>query len=306
MSQATIPQVFVDGFRDILIHESQQKYSKLRDTVDYFSPEAETGNWDRLAPGEMSDFTRAAGGTATVETGRVWSRRIAIPARYDDGELTEVEDPSKMIIDPNSNLVRSMAMAAGRKYDDVILTALLGGALNSVRDQAGGNVPTTVTLGAGETVGDGTTAISFDLVSQAQKIFMDNDIDPETPKVMVVGPRQIQELMNLTENTSSDYVRAQQLQQYGMAPNWMGFDWIASTRLSAANGAHPATDQRYCVAYVRQEACGLHVPMDMTTFVERDPSQSYAWRPYCTMDLGAVRLQESCVVRLHVKDDDVP
>jgi hypothetical protein len=302
MSNTTIPQVYVDGFRDAVRHLAQQKYSKLRAYTDQFSPEAETGNWDRLSSGEAAAKTRVL---ATPETGRTWSRRIAVATPFSDAEITEVEDPSMMLIDPNSNIVRSIGMSMGRNCDDVIISAALGGALNSVRASDGSNTPTTVALGAGQTIGDGTTPMSFDLVTQTQKYFMDSDIDPDMPKIFVVGPRQIQELMNLTEQTSSDYVQAQALQSYGIVPNWLGFTWIASTRLSAANGAHPATGQRYCFACTT-DALGYHVPQDVTTFVERDPSLSYAWRPYAQITHGAVRLEEASLARVHVADVDVP
>ena len=303
-ANTSIEQVYVDGFRDVLIHLSQQKRSKLRQFTDYFSPEAETGNWDRLSSGEMSAKSRNTASSGN-ETGRVWTRRIAVADPFNDHELTEVEDPSMMLQDPNTQLVASMGMSAGRKYDDVIIAAALGGALNSVRDGSGGNAPTTINLGAGQTIGDGTEAISFDLVTQAQESFMEDDIEPDEPKIMIVSPLQVRELMNLTEQTSSDYVQAQALQSYGIVPNWLGFTWINSTRLSAANGAHPATGERYCVA-MKVGGVGLHVPEEMTTFVERDPSHQYAWRPYMQMTLGAVRLEEAQVRRLHVADANVP
>lgn len=302
MSNDSIEQVYIDGFRDILRHLSQQKTSKLRQYTDQFSPEAETGNWDRLSAGEMAAKGRKQ---ATNETGRVWTRRIAVPSPWDDGEVTEIEDPSKMLIDPNSQIVRSMSMAAGRKFDDIIISGALGGALNSVRNSDGSNAPTTVNLGAGETVGDGTTAISFDLVTEVQEKFMNNDIDPDVPKIFVVSPRQVRELMNLTEQTSADYVKAQALQDYGIVTNWLGFTWISHTRLSAANGAHPATGQRYCFA-MTYDAVGLHVPTDIQTFCERDPGASYAWKPYCMLEAGAVRIEEAQVVRAHVLDATVP
>ena len=294
MSNASINQSYVDGFRDVLRHLSQQKMSKLRGYTDYFSPSAETGNWDRLSSGEMAAKTRKQ---ATPETGRVWTRRIAVASPYNDSEITEVEDPSMMIIDPNSNLVQSMAMAAGRKIDDVIIGAALGGALNSVRNSDGTNAPTTVTLPAGQVVGTGyAQGISFDYVTQVQQKFMENDIDPDVPKVFVVGPLQVRELMNLTEQTSADYVQAQALQSYGIVPNWLGFTWINSTRLPS-----PLASQRDCFA-MTYDAVGLHMPEDLTTFVERDPSLSYAWRPYCQMTLGAVRVEDEKVVKLELAD----
>ena len=298
MSNATVEQVYVDAFRDNVRHLAQQKTAKLRPYVDEWSPEAQTGAWDRLSKGEMTTKGRKQ---ATPETGRVWSRRIAIASPWDDGEITEVEDPSMTLNDINSNLNQSMGMAAGRKFDDIIIGAAIGNATEIARDNphTGVHTPSQVALPAAQIVGDGSAAISFDMVTEVQEKFMLNDIDPEVPKIFVVGPRQIRELMNLTENTSADYVQAQALQQYGIVPNWLGFTWIASTRLTSPTGATDGT--RACIA-MTYDAVGLHVPQDIQAFIQRDPSLSYAWRPYCTMTLGAVRVEDEKVVVADVLD----
>ncbi len=293
-----IQQVFVDAFRDNLRHLTQQKTSKLRSYTDQWSPEAETGAWDRLSKAEMVAKTRNA---ATGDARREWTRRIAIATTFKDHELVEVEDPSMMLQDPNSNLTTSMGYAAGRRIDDTIISAAIGNATEVVRDplhpaHTGTHTPSAVALPATQVVGDGTAGLSFDLVTEAQELFMNNDIDPDVPKIFVVGPRQVRELMNLTENTSADYVQARALQQYGIVPNWLGFTWIASTRLGGNSG------QRDCFA-MTYDAVGLHIPQDLTVFVQRDPSQQYAWRPYCQMNLGAVRIEDEKVVKCTVADD---
>ena len=103
MSNASIPQVYVDEFRDVVRHLAQQEFSRLRPYVDNDSFESETGAWDRLSSGDSAVKTRKQ---ATPETGRVWTRRIAIATPFNDAEITEVEDPSLMITDPNSEIVR--------------------------------------------------------------------------------------------------------------------------------------------------------------------------------------------------------
>jgi hypothetical protein len=295
MSNASIPQVYVDGFRDALRHLAQQEMTKLRPYVDEFSPEAETGHWDRLSAGDMATKARKS---ATPETGRTWSRRVAIATPYNDSEVTEVEDPSMMLIDPNSNIVQSMGYSAARQFDDIIIAAATGLA-TEVSRTAGEPSHATVAFPAGQTVGDGTLPISFDFITAVQELFMDNDIDPSMFKVAVVGPTQVRKLMQLTEQTSADYVNREALQTLnasGVVPNWMGFTWIMSTRLTI-----PAVDEIDCLFFTRR-AIGLHVPEDITTFVQRDPSLQYAWRPYCQLTAGAVRVEDEHIVRGHFAD----
>jgi Phage capsid protein len=155
-------------------------------------------------------------------------------------------------------------------------------------------------LPAGQIVGDYSADISFDAVTEILEIFNANDVPMEEPKVAVIGPRQVRQLMNLTEQTSSDYVQARALQQNGIVPNWMGFTWIMSTRLLT-----PATAQKDCLFFTRK-ALGFHLPEDIMTFVERDPGLSYAWRPYAQFTAGAVRVEDEHMVWLQAKDDSVP
>jgi hypothetical protein len=157
---------------------------------------------------------------------------------------------------------------------------------------------------AGQIVGDFSDPISFDMVTEVLEIFNSNDIDMDEPKVAIVGPRQVRELMNLTEQTSSDYVQAQALQQNGIVPNWMGFTWIMSNRLYF-NSPTPADDEQSLI-FMSRKAMGLHVPEDITTFVERDPSFQYAWRPYCQFSAGSVRIEDEHLVWAKVLDTSVP
>jgi hypothetical protein len=209
-----------------------------------------------------------------------------------------------MLVDPNSNLVTSLGYSMGRKMDDIVLTAAMGSALNSVRDGAGANAPTAVPVPVGQIVGDFSTPISFDSITNILEIFNENDVDMDEAKVAIIGPRQVRELMNLTEQTSSDYVQAQALQQNGIVPNWMGFTWIMSTRLYF-NSAIPAIAEQTCV-FMTRKAMGFHIPQDIVAFVERDPSINYAWRPYCQFTAGAVRVEDKQLVLGQYLDDSVP
>ncbi len=295
MSNATIQQVTLDAFRQGVRHLAQQKASKLRMYTDDWSPDAETGNWDRLSKGEAATKTRKM---ATPETGRIWSRRIAIATPVNDAEITEAEDPSTMLEDPNSNIVRSLGYSMGRAMDDKIITALTGTATNSVRNSDGSNAPTQIALPVTQIVGDYTTPISFDVVTEVVEKFNTNDLEDEEI-VAVVGPRQVRELMNLTEVTSSDYVNASALMSNQIVSGWYGMTWIMHNRL-----LHPAAAQTDCVFFTRK-AMGFHIPQDVTTFVERDPSLSYAWRPYAQFDAGSVRIEDEHVVKFEALDSSI-
>ena len=279
----TIANVYVETFEQNLRHIAQQETVKLKPWVQVRGEESENHNWEKLGSSDAALKTTRLQATPVADT--PWARRVAVSGTWDNGESTEQEDPVQMLVDPNSNLVMSLGYSMRRAQDDVIITAATADALEGDG--------TTTAFTAGQTVGDYTTPISFDAVTAVQEIFMDNDIDPSIPKVAVVGPTQVRKLMQLTENTSSDYVRAQQLQQYGIAPGWLGFDWICSTRL--LHPTAPATDID-CL-FMTKRAIGMNIPKDISAKVAEDPSISFAWRLYCFTVMGAVRVEDEQIVR---------
>ena len=279
----TISEVYVDTFEQNLRHVAQQETARLLPWAVVRGEESENHNWETLGASNASIKTTRLQATPVADT--VWGRRVSVSATWDNGESTEQEDPVQMIVDPNSNLVMSLGYSMRRAQDDVLITAATAAALN-------GDGSTTA-FGAGQTVGDYSTPISFDSITEVQELFMDADIDPSIPKVAVVGPTQVRKLMQLTENTSSDYVRAQQLQQYGMAPGWLGFDWISHTRL--LHPTAPGTDID-CL-FMTKRAMGMNIPKNITARVQEDPSISFAWRIYCFTVMGAVRVEDLQIVR---------
>ena len=131
---------------------------------------------------------------------------------------------------------------------------------------------------------------------------MQNDIDPTVPKVAVIGPQQVYQLLNLTEQTSGDYVNSEALQTLnatGVVHNWMGFTWIMSNRTNT-----PTTAQRDLVFFT-ERAMGLHTAQDITSYCQQDPSRQYAWRPQCEMTVGACRVEDEQIVWLKAKDSTV-
>ena len=282
----TIANVYVETFEQNLRHVAQQEVTRLLPWVQVRGEESENHNWEKLGSSDASLKTTRLQATPVADT--AWGRRVAVSATWDNGESTEQEDPVQMIVDPNSNLTMSLGYSMRRAQDDVIIAAATAAALEGDG--------TTTAVPAGQIVGDYTTPITFDDVTAVQEIFMSHDIDPSIPKVAVVGPTQVRKLMQLTENTSSDYVRVQQLQQYGIAPQWLGFDWICSTRLTV-----PTTDQLDCL-FMTRRAIGMNIPKNITAFVAEDPSISFAWRIYCMSVMGAVRVEDEQLVWLKAAD----
>ena len=284
----SISNVYIQTFEQIVRHLAQQEMEKFRSKITVRNEQSEQHNWERLGPGEAVQKTATLVDTPAQEL--PWTRRVSVAQTWHAGEATEQEDIVQMLVDPNSNIAQNLAMSMRRSVDDLIINSATGDAL----DGGGGNN----SFPPGQVVGDGTEPISFDKVTEVQERFMQNDIDVDVPKCMIVGPTQVRKLMQLTEQTSQDYVKTglDQLRQYGIAIGWMGFDWIMSTRLLA-----PVGGELSCLAFTKR-ALGLHIARDITIRIAEDPSKSFAWRLYAYLTMGSVRVEDEHIVHLHVKD----
>jgi hypothetical protein len=76
----------------------------------------------------------------------------------------------------------------------------------------------------------------------------------------------------------------------------MGFTWVCSTRLVV-----PDTDQ-LDILFFSKRALGLHVAKDVSARIAEDPSVSFAWRIYCNLVMGAVRVEDEHIVWGKVAD----
>ncbi len=295
----SIPNAYIETFEQNVRHLAQQKPSRLRGAVTEVNKQSQTHNWDRLAPSasRLKPNARAAtpmggdqDGAVNSTDGLDWTRRNTVIRVYDTGEVIESEDITQMLIDPKSAVTENLAMNMRRRVDDIIIDAVH----KPAPDGSGGTVP----FPAGQnTSANGTAAISLDDILEIQEIFASNDIEPDESKVMVIGPLQQRQLMQLVEVTSGDFQQMKALST-GYMPNWLGMDWIVSTRLEL-HGQTPPTNGMWCFAMTKK-ALGLHVAKDITAQVAQRPDLSFSWQMYAELHMDAVRVEDEHVVRLNV------
>lgn len=285
----TISSAFVEQYRDLVIHLAQQGDTRIRPHVTEVSLRGEAYNFDRLAATAAVEKSGRRQATAFIDD--AWDRRVAVPETWNHTLTVEHEDKVQMLIDPESAYAENQGMAMRRAWDDMIIAAATGTALLGTGS--------TASFPAGQLIGDGTDEISFDMVTEVQEIFLSNDIPTDVPKVFVVGPKQIRKLMQLTEQISSDYVMSQALQKlayYGIVPNWMGFTWIMSNRLTV-----PSADELSCLAFTKR-AIGLAVNQDVFVRIGENPSYQYMIQVFSQFTGGAVRVEDEHIVHIHVAD----
>lgn len=275
---------YIQTFESNVRFLAQQGEALLRNKVTEKATNGANHNWDRLAP--TAAVQKVAKRVATPYQDGNWTRRVSGVQTWHWADSYEEQDIVQMLIDPGSALARNGASAMKRAMDDIILAQATIASLNGDA--------TTTALPAGQILGNGTTEITFDNILQANQVFQTNNIDMDVPRCIVLGPRQVRSLMRTVEVTSSDYQNMKALAGNGYLPNFLGFSWVVSNRLVV-----PAAGQINCLA-LTPYAMGLQVNSDVKTQVAQDPSNSFLYAVYMQFTMGAVRVEDEHMIRLHL------
>ena len=283
-----ITTAFVQQYSANLQHLSQQKGSRLRAAVRVEAVRGKQAFFDQIGSQSASVRTTRAADTLLNDTPH--ARRMVTLADYEVADLIDDQDKLRMIVDPTSSYAQAQAFAIGRSMDDVIITAATGDAKTG---ETGG---TTTALPSGQKVAvnlsGSNEGLTIGKLREAKYLLDNNDVDPSIPRVMVVGPKQIQDLLESTNITSSDFNTVKALVQ-GEVNTFMGFQFITSTRLAHNSG----TDVRTCFAYA-VDGLTLAVAKDLTVRIDERPDKGYAVQVYACMSIGATRMEEEKVVEI--------
>lgn len=294
MAVNEISQHFVKTFEGNAIHKVQQGASKLRRTVTEKHPGPTDKHSFRVidARGAMTDRagvgTNAGKRTTTPYADTVYNDRVCGTQRKGTADSFSRAEAQRMLEDPQSELLTAMTKQVGRTFDDVIVAALFANALD--------NLGTVNAHPAASQLGGAAVGPSFDLVRSVREVILEKDIDPDEECFFVVSPNFVTTLLDDPKIASSDYANGRALMSGGMVAGWMGFTWITSNRLTKAVVGPP--DQIYGAAYTK-DAMGLLVLEDLHAEVGKDPGAWFDTTIQLECDIGAVRIQDEKVFRVH-------
>lgn len=277
---------FVKQFEGNVMHLAQQGRSKLDGKVMTDSFAAETKSYERIGATEMQEKNVRHGDTPIMDTPH--SRRVLTAVPYEWADLVDKEDDVQMLISPTSEYAMAAAKAAGRKIDDVIIAAANGNAKTGKDGTALVPLPTSQTIAAG---GGGMTLAK--LIEASEKFNL-ADIDPDEPKCMVIGPKQVSNMLNIPELTSQDFTQLRALWD-GKFVHYMGFDFVMSNRLALSGS------DRQCLAFTRQ-GIKYGIRSNQRTRITERSDKSYATQVYLSLDIGAVRMEEVQVVQIDCQE----
>jgi len=278
---------FVEQYSANVSLLAQQTGSKLRSAVDVESVRGKNAFFDQIGVTAAQLRTSRHGDTPQIDTPH--SRRRVSLATYEWGDLVDDPDKVRMLIDPTSTYAKAAAAAMNRSIDDVIITAMNASADTGVAGGTSTALPSTQKTSTSDS-GDG---LSVAKLRSAKYILDNNDIDPSLKRFLVCGPKQIQDLLAITEVTSSDYAVVKALAT-GTVDSFLGFQFIMSTRLNL-DATYP-TD-RLVFAFT-EDAIKLAIGKDVSAKISERADKSYSTQVYYSMDLGATRMEEEKVVQI--------
>ena len=295
-----IQDYFPTQFGTTWEHLVQQKVSRLRETV-----EIDTGvvgqrkSYNQIGLSDDEEITTRNG--ETTDMTRLDEKRWISLKPYHTTKWFDEWDDQLLgnIVKPTSETVRSQAMAASRRFDNVIIDALGGAALT------GEDGTTSTAFDAGQqiavSVGGADSGLNLDKLIAAKSLFGVNEVSgqdgDDDPLVLVVSQAQIDDLLNnVAQVCSSDYAAVKAL-QVGEVNSFMGFRFVRTQLLGI-----DANNVRTCFAYVRS-GLKLAIGQDFTTMMDILPQRNHTLQIRSKWRVGATRMEEEKVVSIACDED---
>lgn len=276
-----ITESFVQQYKSNLLVLAQQKGSRLRNTVRVESVRGTSAFFDRLAQTAAIQRTTRHGDTPLVDSPH--SRRRVSLAPYEWADLIDQSDRVRLLIEPTSDYATNAANAMGRTMDDIVIAAASGLAYTGVD----GSGTQAITL----QVAAAATNLTLTKLLAAKEALDEGEVD-DSDRYMVVSPKMMTSLLGTTEVKSADYNSIKALVQ-GQLDTFLGFKFITSNRLAANSTANG----HLALAYQRRGLI-LAIGEDIKTEIGPRADKSYSTQVYVSMDLGATRVEDACVVEL--------
>ena len=278
-----ITTAFVQQYSANVQMLSQQTGSLLRGSVDVESIVGKNAFFDQVGVATAVKRTTRHSDTPQLDTPHA-RRRVSL-VDYEYADLIDNQDKIRTLIDPTSSYAQAAAFALGRAQDDEIIAAASGTAFT------GETGSTSTALPAGQQITEsGTDGLTIAKLRNAKEIMDSASVDPSIPRYIVVGPKQISDLLGTTQITSSDFNTVKALAN-GEVNTFLGFNFIVSNRLSIASS------KRLCLAYA-MDGIKMAVGQDLMTRIDERSDKGYSTQIYVCQSIGATRMEESKVVTI--------
>ncbi len=269
----------------------QQKGSRLRGAVMEGSHKGEQASpVDQIGKIEMQEVTTRFGAMGRVDAAT--DRRWCLPTDFELPQLIDSFDKLKMITDVESSYVQNAVQAAGRQYDNSIISAFFGTA------KTGKTGSTSTTFPAAQQVAvnhgsSGNVGATVKKLREAKKILMAADVDIDAdPIYAAVTAKQHDDLLAEAQVISTDFNDRPVLTE-GKIIRFLGINLIHTELLDVDGSSY-----RRMPVWAKS---GMHLGVwnDIKANVSiRNDLSSLPFQAVVSMSCGATRLEEEKIVEI--------
>ncbi len=217
---ATVDQSFIQLYESEVKAAYQREGAMLRQSVRFRnSTGAERVYFPTLGKGEANTKSRHSDVTPMgLEHGRAFAdmQDAYAPEYIDD------LDQAKINWSLRQDYANASGWAIGRATDKRILTA----ANQSTNEEGCNQLDTSA-----------SKALTKKVITGLTKTFNDRDVPLDNRRWAIISPTALEELQNILEATSSDYVREQILISGQEPVKFMGWNWMCHTAVEEVGGA---------------------------------------------------------------------
>ena len=208
-------------------HLAQQKFTRLRSAVRVETDvNAKISFWDQIDSIGMIKKTARHSNTPILDMPH--ERRSLRTHTFETGALVDPSDLTTVLNDPTGAYGQSMAMAAGRQMDDIIIEAADANALTGEDGDQTSELPATQ-------IDTTVAAMSVAKWLQAKRVLDGNEVDPSQMRHAWMTSNQYEDVLGVTpvDNAvvSADYNTVKALVR-GEIDTFLGFKFGRSERLN--------------------------------------------------------------------------
>ncbi len=286
---ATPDTAFVQQYKNNITMLAQQMETRLRSTVMVDTDfKSEKKFYEQYASDDLVELSNRYADTPLQLPDH--RRRVVTPRFFVGATLEDPIDAKQMLVDPKSTYMQAKQAAAGRKIDDLIVTALFA-------DASTGKTGTgTATFTAGNIVavneggGGSDVGLNKKKVLKAKRLLDAAEVEDEE-RTFGITARQLEDLLNITEVASGDFNTVKALVE-GTISHWVGFDWKRTQRFVTDTNS-----DRRCYAW-HKKGMQLAIAQEPEGRIDERVDKNMAWQVYLRLCFGVTRLEEARVVQI--------
>jgi hypothetical protein len=300
MSVNSLPEHYTINYAQNWLHRIQQKPSRLAPTVMNDEVNGFEKRYAQLEAQTMSAITVRHGSTpvSDADTFHRWlkTKKYDLSNRLDEWDSKELG----VLVSPQGELVTNHGYAYNVLKDSVIIAAAEGNASTGEDGTTLTAVPATQRVLVDHDVAGTDTALTLGKVTEARKIFFDNDLDLDGDAFAVISPDADQSLIrDVDQARNKDYGNITPIVDGSLnGKYWMGFNWIVHTGLTsitaAGSNTTATTTADQCLFY--HKSCMKFGDGEKRSSIDILPENSHAIQIRTRTRMGALRMGEKGVV----------